>query len=110
MTDSGGDPVNGSRYDNDQVQIMWDEGQIGSATIGEDGTYQYDIYVDASDLVGMSVGTHILWAWYLGGIDIETGFPLGEGRSGDNSTVTVWAAPGFSLTVNPPSASAGTTI
>ncbi|MHA1957571.1 MAG: transglutaminase domain-containing protein [Candidatus Thorarchaeota archaeon] len=110
MTDSGGDPVNGSKYDNDQVQIMWDEGQIGSATIGEDGTYQFDIYIDGSDLVRMSVGAHNLWAWYLGGIDLETGFPLGEGRSGDNSTITVWAAPGFSLTVNPPSTSAGTTI
>ncbi|MCK5641882.1 MAG: hypothetical protein KAJ19_13850, partial [Gammaproteobacteria bacterium] len=91
MTDSGGDPVNGSKYSNNQVQIMWDEAQIGSGTIGQDGTYQFDIYIDPSDLVRMSVGTHNLWAWYLGGIDLETGFSLREGRSGDNSTVTVWA-------------------
>ena len=105
----GGSPVNGTRLNNDQMQIMWDEGWIGNATIGADGRYNLNITVDPLDLVRMTTGNHKIWCQYAG--EWDSGFPvLLPARSADNSTVTVWGTVGFTLTVYPTIAYRGWTL
>ncbi len=105
----GGNPVNGSKYGNDQIRIMWDNTFMGNATIDEYGFYSYDIYVDPMDHASMSVGPHEVWSWYLG--DFDDGIPrLLPARSQDNSTVTVWGRVGFDLYVTPSPAYPGANI
>ncbi|MBS3794210.1 MAG: hypothetical protein KGY80_04895 [Candidatus Thorarchaeota archaeon] len=105
-----GEPVDGSTLDNDQMQIMWDEGWYANATIQSDGTYEEDIYVDPLDTLRMTAGNHTVWAQYAGEYT-EEGYPvLLPARSEDNSTVTVLGRVGFSLTVSPQSVYRGSTI
>ena len=105
----GGNPVNGSKYGNDQIRIMWDNIFMGNATIDQYGYYSYDIYVDPMDYASMRVGPHEVWSWYLG--DFEDGIPrLLPARSQDNSTVTVWGRVGFDLYVTPDPAYPGASL
>lgn len=105
----GGSPVNGTKLNNDQMQIMWDEGWIGNATIGADGHYNLNITVNPLDLVRMTTGNHKIWCQYAG--EWDSGFPvLLPARSADNSTVTVWGTVGFTLSVYPTVAYRGWTI
>jgi hypothetical protein len=107
MTVSG-EPVDGTTLINDQIQIMWDETWIGNATIQADGTYQYDILVDATD-PRMSTGMHEAWSSYAG--EYRSGFPyLLPSRSADNSTVDVWGKTEFILDVIPSPVFRGTAI
>ncbi|MHA1484625.1 MAG: transglutaminase-like domain-containing protein, partial [Candidatus Thorarchaeota archaeon] len=107
MTVSG-EPVDGTTLINDQIQIMWDETWIGNATIQADGTYQYDILVDATD-PRMSTGMHKTWSSYAG--EYRQGIPyLLPSRSADNSTVDVWGKTSFTLYVIPSPVFRGTAI
>jgi len=108
MTVSG-QPVNGSMLNNNQMQVMWDEGWIGNATIGANGYYRLNISVNPNDLVRMKTGAHKVWAQYAG--EWNGRFPvLLPARSADNSTLTVWGIVGFSLTVNPQNAYRGSIL
>ncbi|TFF67576.1 transglutaminase domain-containing protein, partial [Candidatus Thorarchaeota archaeon] len=105
----GGNPVNGSNYGNNQIQIMWDNAFMGNATIDDYGYYEYDIYVDPLDLISMKVGPHEVWSWYLG--DYDNGIPrLLPARSQDNSTITIWGRVGFTLDVSPNPAYGGANL
>ncbi len=108
MTVSG-QPVNGTRLRNNQMQIMWDEGWIGNATINGSGYYELSISVNPNDLVRMKVGVHKVWAQYAGEWDGLNPVLLAA-RSADNSTVAVWGIVAFNLTVRPQSAYRGATI
>ncbi|MFO7835036.1 MAG: transglutaminase-like domain-containing protein, partial [Candidatus Thorarchaeota archaeon] len=105
-----GEPVDGSTLDNDQIQIMWDEGWYGNATIQSDGSYELDIYVDPLDTLRMTTGNHTVWASYAGEFT-EEGYPeLTPARSEDNSTVAVYGRIGFSLGVSPHEVYRGNTL
>lgn len=105
-----GEPVDGSTLDNDQMQIMWDEGWYANATIQSDGTYELDIYVDPLDTFRMTTGNHTVWAQYAGEYT-EEGYPeLLPARSADNSTVTLLGRIGFSLDISPESVYRGSTL
>ncbi len=98
LRDADGNPIDGTTLENDQVLIYWDEDIYGSATVQSDGSYSLDIFVDATDLIRMMVGDHLVWAEYLGEYDSESGLPiLLPGRSADNSTVEVRGLPEFTL-------------
>jgi len=107
-----GTPVNSSNYDNQYIQIMWDDTVVGDAFINEYGEYEYDIYVDPLDLALMKVGQHNVWSSYAGDIDPDFGFyRLYPANSAYNSTVTVWGTVDLSdFSVTPTSVSAGGTI
>jgi transglutaminase-like putative cysteine protease len=105
----GGNPVNGSKYGNQYIQIMWDNTMVGNAHIGEDGRYSYDVYLDPMNHSLMTVGPHEVWSWYLG--DYVGGVPrLLPARSADNSTVTLWGRIGFVLYVSPDPAYGGASL
>ncbi len=104
----GGVPVDGTTLINDQIQVMWDETWVGNATIQADGTYQYDILVDATD-PRMTTGMHEVWSFYAG--EYRQGIPyLLPSRSADNSTVDVWGKTSFILNVIPSPVFRGTAI
>ncbi|MDF1538266.1 MAG: transglutaminase-like domain-containing protein [Candidatus Thorarchaeota archaeon] len=97
-------PANGTHLaelGNDQMWIMWDGIWYGNATIGEDGYYELDIPLDATDLLRMDTGTHTVAAYYAGAIDPDTGIPAILPGFSSNSTLSLHGAPAFSLTVTP---------
>ncbi|TFG10642.1 hypothetical protein EU538_01390, partial [Candidatus Thorarchaeota archaeon] len=99
----GGEPVDGTTLNNDQMQIMWDQTWMGNATIQSDGTYQLDIFVDPYD-PRMVPGAHEVWSSYAGEYT-QQGIPiLLPARSADNSTITLSGKIEIALTVTPTSA------
>jgi len=105
----GGEPMNSSNYNNQYIQIMWDNTVVGDAFIDEYGYYELEVYVDPLNLTLMTVGEHEVWSWYAG--DWDGDIPrLLEARSADNSTVTVWGRVGFVLYITPTNAWAGATL
>ncbi|MFX1415512.1 MAG: transglutaminase family protein, partial [Promethearchaeota archaeon] len=114
MTDSEGQPVDGTTLNNPWMQIMWDNDQIGSALIQANGSYRYLLYIDGSNSTLMSLmdpGAHELWSSYAGEYDPGTGLPIYlPARSSDNSTVTVYGLATSYLTVSPNPAWRGATL
>ena len=107
----GGNPVNGSKYGNQYIQIMWDESVVGSAHIGEDGYYELNVYVDPMDHTLMTVGPHIVWSHYAGDWDPVLMFwKLKPASSLYNSTLAVWGRVNVALSVSPTSAYGGATL
>ncbi len=105
----GGEPVDGTTLNNDQMQIMWDETWMGNATIQADGTYELDIFVDPN-APRMAPGPHEVWSSYAGEYN-EEGIPiLLPARSAENSTITLWGKIEIALTVTPTSAYPGAVL
>ncbi|MCF2135846.1 MAG: DUF4129 domain-containing protein [Candidatus Thorarchaeota archaeon] len=106
----GGDPVDGTTLNNDQIRIMWDDYFMGNATIQSDGSYELDIPLDPSDHVRMTVGTHEVWSEYLGEYNSQ-GIPiLLPARSADNSTVDLQGNIALTLTATPSPVARGGTL
>lgn len=109
----GGSPANGTKLaelGNDQMWLLWDGIWYGNATIGSDGYYELDIYLDPTDLARMTAGQHNVTAFYAGVYDPFTGIPVVlPGYSPDN-IVTLSAVVGFTLSVNPTTTAGGGTI
>lgn len=102
MTDSQGQPIDGTTLINDQMEIIWDGVNLGNATIQFNGTYSYDAYVDPFDAVLMSPGPHEVWSYYGGEIDPDTGFyKYFPNRSEENSTVTIIGLALLNLYISP---------
>lgn len=113
LMEIGGSPANGTRLaelGNDQMQILWDGVFYGNATIGSDGRYELDIYLNPSDLLRMYAGEHYIVASFAGIYDPITGIPIVYPGSSDPSTVTVSAVVGFDLAVSPTTSFGGGTV
>jgi len=114
ITDSEGQPVDGTTLNNPWMQIMWDNDQLGSALIQANGSYRYSLYIDGSNatlMSLMSLGAHELWSSYAGEYDTGTGLPIYlPARSSDNSTVTVYGLATSYLTITPNPAWRGATL
>ncbi|MHA1577776.1 MAG: transglutaminase-like domain-containing protein, partial [Candidatus Thorarchaeota archaeon] len=106
----GGNPIDGTLLDNDQMLILWDDIWYGNATIQSDGSYHLDIYVDPSDWFRMITGTHTIHAAYLGEYVPDTGFPIILPGFSAHSIVELRGVPGFTLTVTPTSTYRGGNI
>lgn len=105
---SGGNPINGSKYGNQYIQIIWDETVVGSAHIGEDGYYELNVYVNPMDHTLMTVGQHQIWSNYTGDYDPILHFwRLNPASSLYNSTVTVWGRVNVTLSASPTNAYGG---
>ncbi len=97
----GGNPVDGTTLNNDQMEIYWDGEWWGNATIQADGSYALDIYADPADVSRMRLGQHEIYSYYAGEVDPVTGFPIYLPATSDTSVVTLHGRTRFNLQVSP---------